>query len=215
MLLLNASAWIPHAAAVNVLILAGQSNMVGQANVTATLPGADPVDSQIRFYFDVTNTVAGFQDSSGQMFGPLRPWTFNASTSRFGPEMSLGRELATVDGLDLAMIKVAIGGSDIARWLPGAVDYNKLTSAVIDGIGELQTAGESVNVLGLVWLQGESDVISTARADAYAANLANFIGGFRGAMHSALPALGFDQLPTLLVEPADWRNGSSPGSATP
>ncbi|MEQ8837219.1 MAG: sialate O-acetylesterase, partial [Lacipirellulaceae bacterium] len=154
-------------------------------------------------------------DDSGQTFGPLQPWQFNPSVTRLGPEMSLGRDLVNDAGLDLAMIKVAIGGSNIARWQPPAgIDYLSLVAAVNDGILEIQARGDTVNLLGMAWLQGESDSISTARADAYASNLDNFMNGFRQQMDLANPGLGFADLNLFLVEPADWKNGSNPGIAT-
>lgn len=206
---------VPHARAaqVDLLILAGQSNMVGQANTTASIPGVDPADSEVAYYYDVTNTAGSFADDSGQTFGPLQPWRLNASTTRLGPEMSLGRDLHDA-GLNPAIIKVAIGGANIAHFLPGAVDYNALRAAVLDGVAEIESAGDTVNLLGMGWLQGESDVISTSRADAYATNLASFIGGFRSELDGDLPGRGFADLDAFLIEPADWKNGSNPGIAT-
>jgi hypothetical protein len=199
---------------VDLVILAGQSNMVGRAATTATIPGSDPVDAQVQFYYEVTNTGASFFDSSGQTFGPLTPWRLNASVRNFGPEISLGRELVHSQGLNPAIVKYAVGGSDIARWQPGTTYYNKLITSVTNAIGKIQAAGDTVNLLGLVWLQGESDAIDSARADAYAGNLTTFIAGFRGQLDSAFPSIGFADTHVFLVEPADWKHGSRPEMAT-
>lgn len=199
---------------VNLVLLAGQSNMVGQANTTVSPLGADPADVQVMYYYDVTNTSGGFFDSSGSIFGNLTPWRFNASTRRFGPEMSLGRDLHNALTDPVALIKVATGGSDIARWQPGAADYVKFIDAVTDGIDEIRASGDTVNVVGLVWLQGESDVIDTNRADAYADRLHQFLTHARSDLAGRFPTLCFGQLDVVLVEPANWKNGNNPAIAT-
>lgn len=130
--------------------------------------------------------------------------------------MSLGRDLVNIDNLNPAIVKVTIGGSNIARWLPGpppAIDYAKLKLAVTDGINEILLAGDAVNLLGMVWLQSESDVINSSRASAYAANLDSVINGFRSKMNTVFPTMGFSDTHAFLVEPADWKNGSKPGIA--
>lgn len=211
---LSGVAW---AETVDLIILAGQSNMVGQANTNSSVPGSDAADSQVAFYYDVTNTAGSFSDDSAQTFGTLQPWQFNASSQRFGPEISLGRELINAGDLNPAMIKVAIGGSNIARWQPGppsGIDYAALTTAVTDGIGEIMLRGDSINLLGMVWLQGESDVINTNRAATYAFSLDSFINGFRAEMNTTFPSVGFDSMHAFLVEPANWKNGSNPGIAS-
>ncbi len=206
---------VANSAEIDLLILAGQSNMVGQANITATIPGMNSSDHRIEYYFDVTNTSGSFADDSDQTFGPLRPWRFDSNTSRMGPEMALGRNLASQFGFDLALIKLAVGGSDIARWQPSAgVDYLALVEAVSDGVLELLARGDTVNLLGMVWLQGESDALSTSRADAYSARLDAFINGFRTQMESTHQGLGFADLKLFLVEPANWKNGSNPSIAS-
>lgn len=204
---------VSYASTVDLVILAGQSNMVGQAVAGGSLPGSAPEDASVRYYYDVTNTGGSFADSSGGGFGPLQPWSRTATDLRFGPEMSLGRRLVQ-EGYNPALLKVAIGGSDIARWQPGAIDYNRLRSAVIDGVGDLIAEGNDVNLLGLAWLQGESDVINTARADAYASRLDTFLATFRSQLETDLPGIGFATSPVFLIEPADWKNGSNPSIAT-
>ncbi|MEM8865817.1 MAG: sialate O-acetylesterase [Planctomycetota bacterium] len=198
---------------VDLLLLAGQSNMVGQAVATSTTPGVSPADTRIAYYYEVTNTGGSFADDSNQTFGTLTPWRRSSSDRRFGPEFSLGRDLDAA-GLNPALVKVAVGGANIARWQPGAIDYYAFRTAVLDAVGEINAAGNTVNPLGVAWLQGESDVINTARADAYAANLSAMITGLRLDLDAALPGVGFAEMNAFLIEPADWKNGSNPGIAT-
>ncbi|MEO0531701.1 MAG: sialate O-acetylesterase [Planctomycetota bacterium] len=202
------------AATINLLILAGQSNMVGQAGASPRIPGSVPEDSEVAYYYDVTNTAGDFADDSGGAFGPLQAWRFNDAVRRFGPEFSLGRELVS-EGFNPALLKVAVGGSDIARWQPGATDFTTLRQSIRDGVAELTASGDTVNLLGLVWLQGESDVIDPRRANAYADRLDTFLSGYRNQLNTDLPGVGFDTSPIVLVEPADWRNGLNPGIAAP
>lgn len=198
---------------VQLLLLAGQSNMVGRAMVSDTLPGDSPLDGQIQYYYSVTNVAGEFNSSSRGTFGDLRPWS-SAGQQFFGPETSLARKLAEQSEQDLAIIKLAVGGSDIGRWQPGQIDYEAFLAAALDGIAELQIQGAAVNVAGMVWLQGESDMLTTTRANEYEPNLGRLFAGLRSDLSNEAAVLGLKDLKLFLVEPADWRNGSMPQIAS-
>lgn len=221
------SAAIVSAAEIDLVLLAGQSNMVGRAQIVGDgrggqFPGASPLDSNTRFYFDVTNTGNQFQDDSGQTFGPLRTWSNDTTNhvQEFGPEFALARDLTAQRDNELALIKVAVGGAGIRRWQPNEVDYEAFVPAVLDGVTELVEAGHTVNLLGMAWLQGESDA-NSANAPLYAGRLDTLFTSLRSELNArfrrmgeGFDNLGFDTMPLVLVEPAGGRTSPSPNLQT-
>lgn len=208
---------------IDLVLLAGQSNMVGRAQrvgdgLGGQIPGTSPLDAQVRYYFDVTNTGGSFADDSAGTFGPLTTWT-NSSTAHlqeFGPELALGRAVAAERGNEVALIKLAVGGAGIRRWQPGEVDYEAFVPAVIDGVSELINAGHTVNVLGMAWLQGESDM-NAGNAPLYGGRLQTLVSSVRDDFSSAFSRAGlgphFADLPVVLIEPAESRTNPSAQAA--
>jgi|GEM_PF-3584238 len=198
---------------IDLLLLAGQSNSVGRASPVVdngvAIPGSSPLDARVRYYFDVDNTGGSAPADSGQTFGPLSTYLNPAfNRDELGHEFAVSRGLVETRNADLAVIKFAVGGANISRWQPGAVDYTGFINAVTDGVEELIDDGFNVNIVGLAWLQGESDARAT-RAPLYAGRLNNFVSGARNDLNTAFPTLGFDLLPVVLVEPAQLRGASA------
>lgn len=158
-----------------VLILAGQSNMVG-LGVNADLSAADagPV-SQAHIYYN----------------GSIHPnpnalhWTglapgFGVLADRFGPELGFGQRLRELwPSRTLAIIKVAEGGTAIDRWAAGSGDlYQLLVDEVQRQMTDLRAEWRP-QIAGFVWMQGESDGIDARNAAAYGARLRALIERLR------------------------------------
>jgi hypothetical protein len=53
---------------------------------------------------------------------------------------------------------------------------------VNQALGDLTTAGDSYEMRGMIWVQGESDTNNAAHTAAYQTNLTSFIGGVRNTL---------------------------------
>ena len=101
----------------------------------------------------------------------------------FGPEISAGKTISNaLGGALVAEVKFAVGATALFdRWNPATGDlYTSMVARVNQSIADLQTQlGHTGYVAGFFWMQGESDAISDAFRDDYAANLRNLIVSVR------------------------------------
>ncbi len=176
-----------------VVLMGGQSNTDGRA-VPGSLP-LSPVNLQ------ATQTdVDFFQKAAAKpsSLGSLRPGL--SETSQFGPEITLGRRLADLwageTGTHIALVKYAKGGTNLAvQWAAGGdatttgdgPEYLTFQQTMTQGLAALAARypGVTIEVQGMVWLQGESDAIA-GYAPAYQENLTRFIADIR-ATYPRLP----------------------------
>jgi hypothetical protein len=169
-----------------VLILAGQSNMVG-LGYNAELSAADkaPVASTTIYYNDSVHP-----NPNTLKWMPLAPG-FGVLADRFGPELSFGRRLRQLwPKPPLAIIKVAEGGTALHdRWAAKTGDLYKLLVAEVKAQLAVLNKTAQAQPVAVVWMQGESDGIKASYAGAYQANLTAFVGALRQEL--GLPGLPF------------------------
>lgn len=179
---------------VRIVLQAGQSNADGRAAVT-DLP-TSPVNLQSpQDDIDLFYRVAG----GSAAMTTLRPGL--SETSGFGPEIALGRRLADLwageAGTRVAIVKYANGGTNLAvQWKGGGdattvgdgPEYVTFQQTVSQGLAALAAAypAASLELQGMVWLQGESDAVASY-ASLYQANLAAFIADVRATYGAKLP----------------------------
>ncbi|MBE3064442.1 MAG: hypothetical protein IMZ69_05435 [Spirochaetes bacterium] len=162
------------AAGVKVFIFAGQSNMDGRARkvdlVGPLAKWAQP-QGDVRIAYS-NSTLRGPYTSGG--FKPLEPgYSVTSGTrdrlgdayklpgSRFGPEVSFGRTIAdALPQARVALIKFSEGGTSLqGDWAPdknGGL-YEEFLAFVRHSLKALRDGGETVELAGIVWHQGESD----------------------------------------------------------
>lgn len=170
---------------VRVVLLGGQSNAAGRGT-TSQLPIA-PINLQ-----EPQDDVDLYEGSS---LTTLRPG------SQFGPEITLGRSMADAlageEGARVAILKYGVGGTSLAvDWKPGgdattAGDgplYVTFQQTVNDGLAALAAAypGASIELTGMLWVQGERDA-KGGHENQYKANLAAFIEDVRMTYGPQLP----------------------------
>lgn len=160
-------------APIKVFILAGQSNMVGVA------PTQD-LSEEMSAPFD---PVLFFLNDR---WGPLAP-----HGATFGPEISFGRAMAEAwPDEKIALIKYAYGGSSILAWDPyWTVDEAKLANdepkgslyrILMNSVGQaFRQQEEPMEIVGILWMQGESDSLFVEPSEQYFDNFREFIATLR------------------------------------
>jgi hypothetical protein len=111
-----------------------------------------------------------------EKWGPLTPG-FGVSADRFGPELTFGRRLRELrPDQTVAIIKIAEGGTALHdRWKAVDGDLYKLMLAEVNKQMQDLTVEWRPQLVGFLWMQGESDATQSSAANAYAANFRQFI----------------------------------------
>ncbi len=168
---------------VDVYLVAGQSNAIGQGRV-ANLLSHQVADPRAWLYH------SGALKSSSEPFtwAPLRP--ASEAREKVGPEVSFGSRMQErTANRPVALIKHAGTASNLAvDWNPGTsttdiadwgFQFRMLVGTVEGGLKALRDRGFEPTIRGMVWQQGETDSDQTNWSLAYAANLGRFIARVR------------------------------------
>jgi hypothetical protein len=172
----------PTEAATKVFLLGGQSNMAGVGQYPGgvingqTIP---PEPAIVHPYDDPQPDVKFWYNNA---WTDLRPG-FGYQPSEIGPEVTFGYRLNQLfPDDDIYLVKYAESGSNLAvQWKPdgtGAV-YNAFKSMVNAALQNLNNAHLNPEVVGMIWMQGESDANKHEYAVNYAANLKALINKVR------------------------------------
>ncbi len=156
---------------VHLYMLAGQSNMAGRGVVETVdktphprvwmltrdnqwVPATDPM------HFDKPDIVG------------------------VGPGLAFGKRMAAQDTtVFIGLIPVAVGGSPIDAWQPGAYYEPTKSHPYDDAIKRVQLAQKTGTLYGILWHQGESDSKAELVAG-YEQKLTQLIARFRQAFNS-------------------------------
>ena len=169
-----------------VFLMAGQSNMVGNSDNNVLPPELKANQNNVKIYVFGTANFG---------WGPLRAG-LGSIPAAYGSEVSFGYNIAkNLPNDSIAIIKGAWSGTDLAtRWRPpssgGTVGdlYTKFVDSTHAAIAKLGS-GYQVEIVGMCWMQGESDAMNLTSANAYQTNLTNFIHDIRAEFN--LPNLPF------------------------
>lgn len=178
------------AAHFKVFVLTGQSNSLGTTNGTENdvSPGSDPADSRVKFYWhnvaDATTTLG----SSGGNFTALQAQQGNyypGSSTNWGPEIGFGRTLVRAGVGHVAIVKASRGGGGNTNWSKSAGGhmYGHVVATVNAAASALAANGDTFEIAGLLYLQGESD--SAAEADIAGMRLQELVTDLRADLPNA------------------------------
>lgn len=154
-----------------VFLFGGQSNMDGRAS---------PKDLPEPYKHPQADVLF----SHNKHFGPLKP------NPGFGPELSFGRTVADAYPDDrFLMVKYAAGGTSLYEdWaVPDGNDYKRFLRRAGSALGRLKDAGHTYEVVGMVWVQGESDAAEGRTTEQYESDLKGFISAIRSKYGEELP----------------------------
>ena len=168
--------------AVNILLIAGQSNALGISHV-AGLPTEKQVGYDIPIFFG-TNTE---NPHAGRWI--LVTPGLGSKADRFGLELPAASILSTLEG-EWAIIKYASDGTALYdRWnkARSAEDYNGLIDTIRAACAALRAEGKTPVFRGLLWQQGCSDAIKEHKAAEYEENLRAFLRNLRSETAADLP----------------------------
>jgi hypothetical protein len=188
------------AAPIPTWIVAGQSNADGYALGYGTLaygtlnPDQDLADigrsDLVPEQADVRIFKGGYDSGAGswQTLAPTFGITWNGA--RFGPELAFGHDLQAQYGGEIRLIKYARGATSLAvDWNPDDAGTNRYDYFITTVLNAITASGDTLDIRGVAWMQGENDATSATQADAYEANLTQFISSVRADL--GLPTLQF------------------------
>jgi iduronate 2-sulfatase len=151
-----------------VFVLAGQSNMDGRGGA-ADLPvdWKQPVKNAVIFDGKAWVPVAPARGMPGE---PDR-WGL------FGPELGFSRRMSEKFGQPIGIVKHGTSGTSLAKdW--DLKDPKSHYHVMLDKIRAAQQS-RKIEIIGMLWMQGEADSCSEPMAKAYAANLEALIHASR------------------------------------
>lgn len=159
---------------VALFVLAGQSNMVGyRSNLQEIPPKLQKTQHNVLWYND--------RDRWEPLQVPTEPLPFSEwlpNEVGFGPEISLGKQLANCLGDTVALVKYSRNATSLAEdWNPALADslYYRMLARTSKAITDLEARGKTVRIAGFFWMQGEADASNKEFAENYRENLSYFI----------------------------------------
>lgn len=174
-----------------VIILAGQSNMVGQGRLEELPEAYWPMPENISFYdFSRRFDRRKLEEQKASGLVDLADDFWVEIEGRFGPEMGFAHVLGqALPDRELIIIKYAVGGTGQQEWSPnwkadnfpeGSRNFvmGSLFDQTMDYIHQV-CAGRNVRFSSLLWFQGENDAIHMENAERFGANMNALIAGFR------------------------------------
>lgn len=147
-----------------MLVLTGQSNSLGVTNggEADRSAGDDPADVHVRFFWEnVADATATLGDSGGE-FVSLRETQggfYAGSETHWGPEVACARTLYRAGMRNFGIIKASRGGGGNGLWSKsgGGHMYKLVVDTVVRAADALTDDGHTFEIIGLMYLQGESD----------------------------------------------------------
>ena len=165
-----------------VFLLAGQSNMSGDARVSGLPAGLKGKQENVIIHLDPATDGDAGRKGKWMTLEPGFGWYGD----RFGPELLFGKTFTDkYPDVKLALVKSSVAGTDLAQqWRPPSSGgnagklYNGFVKEINNALSSLE-AKYTPQIMGLLWMQGEADAMNSSWANDYERNLRNFITDIR------------------------------------
>ena len=180
---------------INLILIGGQSNAVG-CTMTESL---DEKHKGKEFEKVCLYQEGNFTAEAKYKIIPKITLGMGCKPHQMGIEYGISQILNKLDG-DFGLIRFAYGGTDLGfHWqtefekIPETVEdkgycYHEFVGTVKRGVSEFIKAGYDCEILGMVWMQGESDTNKTlSQAEDYESNLKKLFEAIRSELE--LPEL--------------------------
>lgn len=190
----------------DVYILTGQSNSLGTTSLeSGYAPGAHPADAETAFFWSNVsgvgssdpNTIVLYGNSGGNITTLQVQQGNDVNPAFWGPEMGFARTLYDAGRRNVMILKITRGGGGNEYWLPNTGHmYNHIMEQLDLAFGRM-AAGDSFDVKGLLYVQGESN--GTAAAAAADTRLQLLIDGVQDHINTKYSG-GAEQMRTFIGE---------------
>lgn len=175
---------------VRVFLVAGQSNAEGSdthASEIDSFPpfvGAGAPQSDAIIWYRVGGP--GGYASGGWI--PMQPAT---QTQNLGPELTFSKKVTQETGAPVAIIKSTSGGTTLAvDWDPGNPSgqqlYDRTLTLVQKALADLTSQGIAWQLEGVLWQQGENDMLNGTYVTQYGARLTALMAKLRTDLNQPL-----------------------------
>ena len=167
----------------DVYLLMGQSNMAGRGALAAEDRAAP--DGIVKL------------DASGKWVPASEPIHFDKPVAGAGLAASFAKRVAR-PGVAVGLVPCAVGGTPLARWMPGADLYKA-------AVARAKIAQKSGTIRAILWHQGEGDC-AEGKCETYGERLATMVAALRRDI-----GVG-DDVPFIAGELGDFLSVRHPGS---
>ncbi len=186
-----------------VFILSGQSNMSGGGHVSKEGFQFEPaVADKVRIWDATAEWGKRGIPGKWATLNELQAIKTEARMHMIGPEFGFAKAMTELyPAEEIHFIKVSRGGTAIDLWLPDAKGKkNELTKLLANMKTALENIEGDYEIMGMLWMQGESDSKTQADAEAYQKKLEQLVALMR--KETAKPDLPFviGRLSTRILE---------------
>jgi len=164
-----------------VFILSGQSNMSGGGDVVEGFQFEPSVGDKVRIWDACGEWGKRGIPGKWASLNELQAIKTEARMNRIGPEFGFSMAMTELfPAEEIYLIKASRGGTAIDRWLPDAKGKkNDLTGLLENLKVALEQIDGDYEIVGMLWMQGESDTRKQEDAEAYQKKLEQFIAMMR------------------------------------
>lgn len=171
-----------------IYLLIGQSNMAGRAEIEQV------ENDTLKNVFLFTGPAEKEWEPAANPLNKYSTIRKNPEMQKLGPGYSFGKKMAEQSGgKKIGLVVNAKGGTAISEWMPGTEFYN-------EAVARTKQAMKSGVLKGIVWHQGESDVLAS---EAYPDKLRMLIQSLRN-------DLGDEHLPFVAGQLSEDREARKP-----